>query len=98
MKFSESPVFATYSFCNKFILDGQPIDPRVQTDVDEFFHSLMDKLERNLGKINRKDILNNIFGGEMSNLIIGSKCGHTSERIEPFLSMRLEIKDKKNLY
>lgn len=34
LRFSESPVFATYSFCNKFILDGQPIDPRVQTDVD----------------------------------------------------------------
>ncbi len=60
--------------CKKFILDGQPIDPRVQTDVDEFFHSLMDKLERNLNKINKKDIINHIFGGELSNLIVGSAC------------------------
>ncbi len=34
LKFSESPTYTTSSFCKKFILDGQPIDPRVQTDVD----------------------------------------------------------------
>jgi len=78
MKFSESSVYNTASLCKKFILDGQPIDPRIQTDVDEFFHSLMDKLERNLGKIGKKDVINNIFGGELSNLIIGSECEHTS--------------------
>jgi hypothetical protein len=44
LKYSETPVYTTASLCKKFILDGQPIDPRVQTDVDEFFHSLMDKL------------------------------------------------------
>jgi ubiquitin carboxyl-terminal hydrolase 9/24 len=58
---------------------------------------LIDKVERNLSKINRKDIITNLFGGEISNLIVGSKCDHTSERIEPFLSIRLEIKDKKTL-
>lgn len=84
--------------CQNFILDGQPIDPRIQTDVDEFFHALMDKLERNLDKIKKKDIINEVFGGEFSNLIIGQECPHTSERIEHFLSIRLEIKNKKTIY
>lgn len=44
MKYSETSIYTTSSLCKKFILDGQPIDPRIQTDVDEFFHSLMDKL------------------------------------------------------
>ena len=81
LKYSESPVYTTLSLCRKFILDGQPIDPRVQTDVDEFFHSLMDKLERNLSKIDRKQIIKNLFGGQLSNLIVGSACEHASERI-----------------
>ena len=63
LKFSESPIYTTASLCKRFIYDGQPIDPRIQTDVDEFFHSLMDKLERNLSKINQKDIITNLFGG-----------------------------------
>jgi ubiquitin C-terminal hydrolase len=57
----------------------------------------MDKLERNLKQIGKKEVINNIFGGELSNLITGSQCEHSSERIEPFLSIRLEIKDKKSL-
>jgi hypothetical protein len=63
LKYAESSSIRTDSLCKTFIIDGQPIDPRVQTDVDEFFHSLMDKLERNLTKINKKHIINNIFGG-----------------------------------
>lgn len=49
----------------------------------------MDKLERNLDKINKKDIINEVFRGEFSNLIIGQECPHASERIEQFLSIRL---------
>ena len=63
LKFSESPVYTTSSLCKRFIYEGQPIDPRIQTDVDEFFHCMIDKLERNLSKINRKDIITNLFGG-----------------------------------
>jgi ubiquitin C-terminal hydrolase len=31
-------------------------------------------------------------------MIIGQECPHTSERIEHFLSIRLEIKNKKTIY
>lgn len=54
MKYSDNQSYSTSSLCQNFILDGQPIDPRVQTDVDEFFHALMDKLERNLQAVGRK--------------------------------------------
>lgn len=30
--------------------DGEPVDPNVQKDVDEFFNMLMDRLEGLLGK------------------------------------------------
>ena len=89
LKWSDSDVMTTLSLCNRFILDGQPIDPRIQTDADEFFHALMDKLERNLAKINKKNLIDDVFRGELSNLIIGQECPHKSERVEHFLSMRL---------
>jgi hypothetical protein len=44
LKYSQNPSYTTASLCQTFILDGQPIDPRMQTDVDEFYHALMDKL------------------------------------------------------
>ena len=66
-------------------------------DVDEFFHALMDKLEHNFGKVGQKEMINNIFGGELSNLVVGTDCEHASERAEPFLSIRLDIKDKSSL-
>lgn len=34
LKYSVNPSYTTTSLCQNFILDGQPIDPRVQTDVD----------------------------------------------------------------
>jgi hypothetical protein len=43
----------------------------MQMDVDEFFHTLMDKLEGNLKKIKKENIIDSIFQGEYSNLIIG---------------------------
>ena len=67
--------------CQNFIVDGQPIDPRIQMDVDEFFHTLLDKLEQNLMKINQQHIIDDVFRGEYSNLIIGQDCGHKSERV-----------------
>jgi hypothetical protein len=43
----------------------------MQMDVDEFFHTLMDKLECNLKKIKKEGIIDSVFQGEYSNLIIG---------------------------
>lgn len=69
----------------------------MQMDVDEFFHTLMDKIEFNLKKIKKEDIINDVFQGEYSNLIVGQECQHKSERVENFMSMRLEIKNKSSL-
>ena len=71
LKYTDNLSYSAASLCKTFILDGQPIDPRIQTDVDEFYHTLMDKLERNLKHINKLTLIQDIFQGEISNLIIG---------------------------
>lgn len=42
---SEKKFFDTKTFCKAYKPDGQPVNPLVQMDVDEFFNMLFDKLE-----------------------------------------------------
>ena len=51
------------NFCNTFIIDGHPIDPRMQMDADEFFNTLMDKLDKNLKVTKSQHVINNVFQG-----------------------------------
>jgi hypothetical protein len=41
--------FNTTMFCRSYKdMDGQPVDPRVQMDANEFFNTLFDKLDDRL--------------------------------------------------
>ncbi|KAJ6251615.1 ubiquitin carboxyl-terminal hydrolase faf-y-related [Anaeramoeba flamelloides] len=86
-------------FCKSFIgYDGQPINPRIQQDADEFFNILFQKLENNLKEINYKEnYLYDLFGGKLVNQIIGLKETQVkSERLENFFVLSLPIiKGKK---
>jgi ubiquitin carboxyl-terminal hydrolase 34 len=42
---SEKKFFDTKDFCKSYKYDGQPINPLVQMDADEFFNMLFDRLE-----------------------------------------------------
>jgi len=68
-------------------------------DVDEFFSTLMDRLEALLKPSKNEFIIKNVFEGELSNELIGrgGGCNHTSERAESFLALSLPAKGKKNL-
>lgn len=69
-------------------------------DVDEFFNTLMDRLEILLKPQNNDFLIKDIFEGFLSNELIGkgSGCDHTSEREEPFLAISLPTKNKKTLH
>ena len=68
-----------------------------QMDVDEFFNTLMDRIEVSLKPSQNDFIIKNIFEGQLSNELLGKGlgCTHNSERIEPFLALSLPIKNKK---
>lgn len=70
-----------------------------QMDVDEFFGTLMDRLEHLLKPSKNEFLIKNVFEGQLSNELIGTGggCTHTSERAEPFLALQLPAKGKKNL-
>lgn len=79
------------------VLEGSSVvNVNEQMDVEEFLNAFMDQLERQLGP--NKALIGNHFGGQLATEIIGKgSCVHTSERIEAFLTLPLEVKNKKSL-
>ena len=79
----EKQYYNPKKFCHAFKdIDGLPIDPRVQKDVDEFFNMLIDRIE-NLTKGTKEAAqIKNLFYGVFANELICKGCPHTSEREE----------------
>lgn len=78
LQYSDSPSYSPKTFCQSFRVDGHPIDPRMQMDADEFFNTLMDKLDNALKLSKQQQIINNVFQGELSNQMICEGCPHFS--------------------
>ena len=77
--------------------DGNAINVNEQMDVDEFFNYFMDKLEGFLKDSPYQGLIKQHFGGLQVTELIGKDCTHRSERHEPFLSISVEVKNKKSL-
>lgn len=74
----------------------QPFNPMEQMDVDEFFTHFLDRLETLLAP---NTLVQDHFGGLQTTALIGKgSCSHKSFRIEPFLVLPLELKNKRSLY
>jgi ubiquitin carboxyl-terminal hydrolase 9/24 len=84
----EKQYYNPKDFCKSFKdIDGSPIDPRMQKDVDEFFHMLIDRIE-NLTKGTKEElVMKNLFYGVFANELICRGCPHTSEREEQFMAV-----------
>jgi len=78
--------------------EGEAINVREQMDVDEFFNGLMDKTEEGLRITDTPKLVEEHFRGIMTTQCIGrDTCTHKSERDEPFLTIPLEIKNRKSI-
>ena len=75
--------------------EGNPLKINEQMDIDEFFATLMDKLESRL----KENIIKYIFQGKQNdNLNFGESCPHKRTNVYNFYSIQLQIKDKKDIY
>ncbi len=66
-------------------------------DADEFFNMFMDKLETQIKGTKHEHSIKQHFGGVVSNELICKGCPHYSEREESFLTVNLQVKNKKNI-
>jgi ubiquitin carboxyl-terminal hydrolase 9/24 len=81
----EKQYYNPKKFCEAFKdIDGSPIDPNFQKDVDEFFNPLIDKIETLIKDTKEEKIMKNLFYGSLANEVICKDCPHQSEREETF--------------
>ncbi|CAD8161453.1 unnamed protein product [Paramecium pentaurelia] len=79
--------------------DGLPINCSVQQDVNEFFNLLTDKLEKDQKGTQQQDLIHQIMGGILGHEIrsLEQDVEFQRETDEVFLTVTIEIKNKKNL-
>ena len=77
--------------------DGRALSIYEQRDADEFFNLLMDRLEASLKTTTRPQLIKDVFGGCFANEIICLDCPHRSIMREEFLTLSLQIHNKRGL-
>jgi ubiquitin carboxyl-terminal hydrolase 9/24 len=86
----ERQYFNPKKFCAAFQdVDGSPIDPMVQKDVDEFFNLAIDRVETLVKGKKEEKVIKNLYQGVLANEFICKGCPHYSEREETFMTINL---------
>lgn len=97
---SEKEYFEPFGFCQAFkCYDGEPINVRVQQDVDEFLSLLFDKLEDMMKGTRNSELLRELIGGSFIHEIESTENEkpYYGSRDEHFFRISLDVKNKKNL-
>ena len=99
--------FLTYSikedynpkyFCFSFKdFDGNPTNPMIQQDSQEFYNNFCDKIENCLKKTKYKYIISDVLTGRTCSSVICESCKNVSNRFEDFYNLSLEVKNINNL-
>ncbi|EGC34643.1 hypothetical protein DICPUDRAFT_34644 [Dictyostelium purpureum] len=95
---SSKKYYDPYNLCRTIRnYNGEIINPGIQMDAYEFFLLLLEKLEDLMKEMPQKNILKQSYGGVLTNQIISKECTHRSHREEPFLSLSMDVKNKRSL-
>ncbi len=80
------------------IIQGQPINVRVQQDAQEFFNVICDRVEFRLKNTPQARLLQELFAGKFSNqMLCMGGCDSMRERDEDYYTVSVTVKNKRNL-
>ena len=95
---SEKQYFNPKYFCHSYKdFNGNPTNPKVQQDSQEFYNNFCEQIEKKLKNTKYKYIINDVFMGKTCSSVICDRCQHISNRLEDFYNLQLEVKNIKNL-
>ena len=98
LTYSEKEDYNPRYFCFSFKdFDGNPTNPMIQQDSQEFYNTFCDKIENCLKKTKYKYIINDVFTGRTCSSVICESCKNVSNRFEDFYNLTLEVKNLSNL-
>uniref|UniRef100_T1GTK6 ubiquitinyl hydrolase 1 n=1 Tax=Megaselia scalaris TaxID=36166 RepID=T1GTK6_MEGSC len=95
LQFMDKPV-GTKKLTKSF--GWETLDSFMQHDVQEFLRVLLDKLESKMKGTCVEGTVPNLFEGKMKSYIKCKNLDFTSNRLETFYDIQLNIKGKKNIY
>ena len=92
---SEKQVSDTSNFVHTYKDEnGQPINPRIQQDAQEFFNVLCDRVEKTLKGSPHAGLMQHVFGGKLVNQVIcHGGCTKDRERDEDFYCVSLQVQN-----
>jgi ubiquitin C-terminal hydrolase len=77
--------------------NGAKFNPLEQRDADEFLQRYLDLLEQGMSGTEEGRHTKNLFEGKFWNQLIWVDCPHRSERDESFVTLSLQVKNKRNI-
>lgn len=78
--------------------EGRPVNVMEQMDADEFINTFMDRIETQIRGGFGEEVIKEIFTGQLATELIGkNNCTHRSEVNEAFITLSVQVKNKKNL-
>ena len=78
--------------------EGRPVNVTEQMDADEFINTFMDRIETQIKGDPGQDIIKELFTGLQATELIGkNSCTHRSEVNEAFITLPVQVKNKKTL-
>ena len=95
LKAYDAQFYNPKDFCMNF--DGNVLDIKEQMDVDEFYNTLIDKLENHTKNTRFQNLFKHFFGFTISDEFICKGCPHYSEREQYFNSIQLQVLNKKTI-
>jgi ubiquitin C-terminal hydrolase len=95
LKAYDGQFYNAKDFCLNF--DGTSLDIREQMDVDEFYNTLIDKIENHIKDSEYQNIFKHFFGFTISDEFICKGCPHTKEKDVYFNSIQLQVLNKKSI-
>ena len=78
-------------------VSGEKFNPMEQRDADEFFVRYLDLLEEGLKGSKESRLVKSLFVGKFCNQLICIDWPHRSDKDEPFVTLSLQVKNKKNI-
>lgn len=94
---SEKKAYNPREFCKVYTMNQQPLNTAEQKDMQEFFTDLISKLEET-SNVELKDLIKQLFGGTITNLVISLDCPHVSCTLEEFYTVRCQVAGMKDVY
>ena len=85
------------SFIAHFSFFGEPVNPLVQMDCQEFLSVFFDRLSTSLSRTSSPRLLHSFFGGTLSNRITSLTCPHSHAREEAFFMLSLNIQHHRDI-